>query len=95
MPDSLQDQICVDVDAVQIEQLESKYKLEFDEPDLPTSAGSGPGAFTVSIHPATADDGCGNCHQLILVSTEDESLLDDALTSIADFVRSIGGRVCN
>jgi len=95
MPDTFQDQLCVDLDASQIEQLEAKYKLRFDDPDLPTSAGSGPGDATVSIHPAAATDDCGDCRQLILVATEEESALDDALKEIAQFVKSIGGRACS
>jgi hypothetical protein len=90
-----EESLCVALDAGQITQLEAEYGLQFDDPHVPTSAGSGPGTYTVAIHPAQPEDDCGDCRQRIDVLCEDEDVLAGALAEVEAFVQSIGGCVCH
>jgi hypothetical protein len=94
MATTYEQSICVDLDGDQIAQLEKKYGLRFDDPHVPTSGGSGPGPCTIVIHPAEAEDDCGDCRQRIDVLAEDEELLDHCVADVRRYVQSIGGGLC-
>jgi len=89
-----EESICVDLDAGQIKRLENEFGLKFDEPELPTSGASGPGPYTVAIHPADEADDCGDCRQRIDVLADEEWHVDGGIAAVKSFVLHIGGQIC-